>query len=144
MDLVAVIFWSVFLVSQTFGLSQPSTLIFRHQEFDSYQGSFKPDLYHHLSKKTIARSFVMDIFDCIFRCMTETKCYSFNFAAYRDSKSLYLCELLATDKYRASESDLQENGTFHHFSPLVSENTVSVYSIFLQPLNNNQKIGKNT
>ena len=134
MGLVAVIFLSVFLISQTFGLSQPSTLVFRHQQLDSYQGSFKPDLYHHLSTKTIARSYVMDTFDCGFKCMTETKCYSFNFAAYRDSNGLYLCELLATDKYRASESDLQDNGTFHHFSPLVSETTVSVYSIFLQPL----------
>jgi len=33
---------------------------------------------------------------------------------------------LATDKYRANESDLQENATFHHFSPLVSETPVSV------------------
>ena len=132
MDLVAVIFWSVFLVSQTFGLSQPSTLIFRHQQLDSYQGSLKPDLYHHLSTKTIARSYVMDTFDCVFKCMSETTCYSVNFAAYRDSNGLYLCELLATDKYRDSKSDLQENDTFHHVSPLVSETTVSVYSIFLQ------------
>ena len=73
----------------------------------------------------------MDTFDCVFKCMSETTYYSFNFAAYRDSNGLYLCELLATDKYRASESDLQENGTFHHVSPLVSETTVSVYSIFL-------------
>ena len=132
MDLVAVIFWSVFLVSQTFGLSQPSTLIFCHQQLDIYQGSFKPDLYHYLSTKTIARSYVMDTFDCVFKCMSETTCYSVNFAGYRDSNGLYLCELLATDKYRASKSDLQENGTFHHASPLVSETTVSVYSIFLQ------------
>ena len=131
MDLVAVIFWSVFLVSQTFALSQPSALIFRHQQLDSYQGSFKPDLYHHLSTKTIARTYVMDTFDCVFKCMSETRCYSSNFRAYRDSNGLYLCELLATDKYRASESDLQENGSFHHVSPLVSETTLSVYSIFL-------------
>lgn len=126
MDLVAIIFLSVFLVSQTFASSQPSTLIFRHQQFDSYQGSFKPDLFHHLSTTTIAYSYVMDTFDCVFKCMRETECYSFNFAAYRDSHGLYLCELLAIDKYRATESDLQENTTFHHFSPLVSETTVSV------------------
>lgn len=136
MELVRIIYFSVFLISQTFGLSQPSTLIFRHQQFDSYQGSFKPDLFHHLSTSTIARSYVMDTFGCVFKCMTETTCYSFNFAAYRDSNGLYLCELLAIDKYRASESDLQENVTFHHFSPLVSETTVSVYSILLQPLCN--------
>ena len=126
MDLVALIFTSLFLVSQTFGLSQPSTLIFRHQEFDSYQGSFKPDLFRHLSATTIAYSYVMDAFNCVFKCMTETTCYSFNFAVYRDSNDLHLCELLATDKYRATKSDLQKNDTFHHFSPLVSVNTVSV------------------
>lgn len=140
MDVVAVIF----LVSQAFGLSQPSTLIFRHQGFDSYQGSFKPDLFHHLSTTTIARSYVMDTFDCVFKCMTETTCYSFNFAAYRDSSGLYLCELLANDKYRASEGDLQENGTFHHFSPLVSEIPVSVNSKQLKRKLNFQrfKMGK--
>ena len=139
MDVVEVVFLSVFLVSQTFGSSQPSTLIFRHQGFDSYQGSFKPDLFHHLSTTTIARSYVMDTFDCVFKCMTETTCYSFNIAAYRDSSGLYLCELLANDKYRASEGDLQENGTCHHFSPLVSEIPVSVHSIMLQPLCNIKK-----
>lgn len=140
MDVVAVIF----LVSQAFGLSQPSTLIFRHQGFDSYQGSFKPDLFHHLSTTTIARSYVMDTFDCVFKCMTETTCYSFNFAAYRDLSGLYLCELLANDKYRASEGDLQENGTFHHFSPLVSEIPVSVNSKQLKRKLNFQrfKMGK--
>lgn len=140
MDVVAVIF----LVSQAFGLSQPSTLIFRHQGFDSYQGSFKPDLFHHLSTTTIARSYVMDTFDCVFKCMTETTCHSFNFAAYRDSSGLYLCELLANDKYRASEGDLQENGTFHHFSPLVSEIPVSVNSKQLKRKLNFQrfKMGK--
>lgn len=140
MDVVAVIF----LVSQAFGLSQPSTLIFRHQGFDSYQGSFKPDLFHHLSTTTIARSYVMDTFDCVFKCMTETTCYSFNFAAYRDSSGLKLCELLANDKYRASEGDLQENGTFHHFSPLVSEIPVSVNSKQLKRKLNFQrfKMGK--
>jgi len=125
-DLVLVVFLKVFLISETFGFSQPSTLIFRHQQFGSYQGSFKSNLFHHLSTTAIASSYVMDSFDCVFNCMRETECYSFNLAAYRDSKGLYLCELLATDKYRANESDLQENATFQHFSPLVSETPVSV------------------
>lgn len=129
MNLVEVIFISLFLVSRTLGLSQPSTLIFRHQRSDIYQGSFKPDLFHHLSTTTIAYSYVMDTFDCVFKCMTEATCYSFNFAAYRDSKDLYLCELLATDKYRATEIDLQKNTSFHHFSPLVSVNTVIIQLI---------------
>ncbi|KAL9951900.1 hypothetical protein ACROYT_G044643 [Oculina patagonica] len=54
---------------------------------------------------------VADQFDCAFLCVGEPKCFSFNVAAYPDSKGLYLCELLATDKYRAT-------ATFHHYSPL--------------------------
>ena len=126
MDLVEVIFISLFFVSQTFGFSQPGTLIFRHQQFDHYQGSFKPDLFHHLSTTTIRYSYVLDTFDCVYKCISEAECHSFNLAAYRDSRDLYLCVLLATDKYRASESDLKENATFHHFSPLVSESAFSV------------------
>ena len=52
--------------------------------------------------------------------MEETACYSLNVASYPDVDSLYLCELLDADKYQATESDLQEDGDFHHFSPLVS------------------------
>ena len=40
-------------------------------------------------------------------------------AAYPDSKGLYLCELLATDKYRETKK-FHANATFHHFSPWVS------------------------
>jgi len=37
-------------------------------------------------------------------------------AAYPDSKGLYLCELLATDKYRETKK-FHSNATFHHYSP---------------------------
>ncbi|KAL9979561.1 hypothetical protein ACROYT_G017239 [Oculina patagonica] len=36
-------------------------------------------------------------------------------AAYPDSKGLYLCELLAADKYRATKK-FHANATFHHYS----------------------------
>lgn len=45
MDLVEIIFINLFLVSRTLGLFQPSTLIFRHQQSDIYQGSFKSGVF---------------------------------------------------------------------------------------------------
>ena len=61
---------------------------------------------------------VADQLDCTFLCVGEPKCYSFNMAAYPDSKGLYLCELLVTDKYRATEK-FHANATFHYHSPSV-------------------------
>ena len=55
-------------------------------------------------------------FFCAFLCVGEPRCYSFNVAEYPDSNGLYLCELLVTDKYRAT-GKLFANATFHHFSP---------------------------
>ena len=58
-------------------------------------------------------------FFCALLCVNEPRCYSFNVAEYPDSNGLYLCELLVTDKYRAT-GKLFANATFHHFSPWVS------------------------
>ena len=69
---------------------------------------------------------VEDQLDCAFHCVAEPKCYSFNMAAYPDSKGLYLCELLATDKYRETKT-FHANATFHHYSPWVR------YLLFILP-----------
>ena len=65
-----------------------------------------------------ALSMAADDIDCIFMCVGEPKCFSFNMAASPDSKGHYLCELLATDKYR-SKRKFHANATFHHYSPKV-------------------------
>jgi len=80
--------------------------------------NFKPSPFHYLWTEKITSFMVDDQFDCIFLCVAEAKCYSVNVAAYPDSKGLYLCELLATDKYRKTET-FQVNATFHHYSPWV-------------------------
>ncbi|XP_078363595.1 neurexin-4-like isoform X1 [Oculina patagonica] len=118
MAFIVSIFIGVLHVCEITGSSQPGALIYRHQRFQEYDGNFKPELYHYLRAATITSPFVVDTFDCVFACMGKTKCYSFNIAVFPDASGLHLCELLATDKYRASESDLQENSTFNHFSPL--------------------------
>ncbi|KAJ7315453.1 hypothetical protein OS493_038693 [Desmophyllum pertusum] len=81
-------------------------------------GEFQRNPFHYLWVKKITSSMVTDQLDCTFLCVGEPKCYSFNMAAYPDSKGLYLCELLATDKYRAINK-FHANATFHHYSPSV-------------------------
>ncbi|RMX52116.1 hypothetical protein pdam_00015177 [Pocillopora damicornis] len=78
-------------------------------------GKFRRDPFHYLRAEKVTSSMVEDHLDCTFLCAGESKCYSFNMAAYPDSKSLYLCELLATDKYREIKK-FTANATFHHYS----------------------------
>ncbi len=85
-------------------------------------GNFKRNPFHYLWEKKITSSIVADQSVCAFLCVVEPKCYSFNMAAYPDLKGLYLCELLATDKYRATKK-FHANATFHHYSPWVRHNS---------------------
>ena len=99
------------------------TALFRDQKRHVNVGNFKADIQHKLIVTKITSSLVADRFDCTFICVSESTCESFNIAANPDSDGLYVCELLDTDKYRATENDLQVNVAFHHFSPLVSCNS---------------------
>ena len=83
-------------------------------------GNFKPDLNHQLSVTGISSTSADDKFDCTFKCTGDPKCYSFNLAVNPDSSGLYLCELLATDKYRAATNYLLWSSVFHHYSPWVN------------------------
>ena len=65
-------------------------------------GKFRRDPFHYLRAEKVTSSMVEDHLDC-------------TLAAYPDSKSLYLCELLATDKYREIKK-FTANATFHHYS----------------------------
>ena len=81
-------------------------------------GNFEQNPFTYLWVNKLASSMAADQMDCTFLCVGEPKCSSFNMAAYPDSKGLYLCELLATDKYR-SRTKFHANATFHHYSPKV-------------------------
>lgn len=99
------------------GASQQSAL-YRDQQI-SY-GNFKRDWGKRLTAEKIKAFLVNDHeLDCPFMCVAEPRCFSFNVATYPNSRGLYLCEVLATDKYRA-KNVLQTNATFQHYSPLVS------------------------
>ncbi|XP_015766827.1 PREDICTED: contactin-associated protein-like 2 [Acropora digitifera] len=89
-----------------------------HHRFDIFSyGNFTQDAERQLAV-TKLKSFVLDgPVNCVFRCIGEPQCLSFNLAAYPDSKGFYQCDLLASDKYRAAAKDFQANGAFHHYSP---------------------------
>ena len=110
----------VFVISShiTIMLAMEENARYRNPTGDFSVGDFKPNLFHYLWGKKTTSSMVEDQFDCTFLCVAEPKCYSFNMAAYPDSKGLYLCELLATDKYRETKT-FHANATFHHYSPSV-------------------------
>ncbi|KAL9979529.1 hypothetical protein ACROYT_G017205 [Oculina patagonica] len=91
--------------------------LYRNPTGDFSVGDFKRNPFHYLWVKKITSSMVADLLDCTFLCVAEPKCFSFNMAADPDLKGLYLCELLATDKYRATKK-FHANATFHHYSPL--------------------------
>ena len=82
-------------------------------------GNFRRDAFHYLRAEKLTSIMVENELECIFLCVEETKCYSLNLAVYPDSKGLHLCELLATDKYKAAKHFLA-NDTFHHHRPWVS------------------------
>ena len=107
----------LFIISQTMRAMENSAL-YRNPTGDFSVGEFAQNSFHYLWVKKITSSKVADQFDCTFLCVGESKCFSFNVAAYPDLKGLYLCELLATDKYRATEK-FHANATFHHYSPRV-------------------------
>ena len=100
------------------GASKQSAL-YRDRQI-SY-GNFKRDWGKRLTAEKIKSFLVNDHkTDCPFKCVAEPSCSSFNVATYPNSEGLYLCEVLATDKYRAKNM-LQTNATFQHYSPLVSK-----------------------
>ena len=81
-------------------------------------GNFRRSQDQYLWVERIDSSMVADNLDCTFLCVGNPKCFSFNMAAYPDSRGRFLCELLSTDKYNARDK-LRANSSFHHFSPWV-------------------------
>ena len=95
-----------------------NSALYRYPTGRASFGKFKCDPFYFSWAEKLSLSIVEDKLDCTFLCVGESICYSFNIAVYPDSKGLYLCELLATDKYREAEK-VRANATFHYCSPLV-------------------------
>ena len=96
-----------------------NSALYRNPTGEISLGNFKCDPFYYLWEEKLTSSMVKGQFFCALLCVNEPRCYSFNVAEYPDSNGLYLCELLVTDKYRAT-GKLFANATFHHFSPWVS------------------------
>ncbi|PFX13919.1 contactin-associated protein-like 2 [Stylophora pistillata] len=94
-----------------------NSALYRYPTGRASFGKFNRDPFCFLWEEKPTSSMVADQLDCTLLCVGEPKCYSFNIAAFSDPKGLYLCELLATNKYRAT-GKFFSNATFHHFSPL--------------------------
>ena len=91
-------------------------------------GNFEKNSFTSLLVNKVASSMAADDIDCTLLCIGELKCYSFNMAISPDSKGLYLCELLATDKYR-TKTKLYANAAFDHYSPKVRNAWTSSYRV---------------
>ncbi|XP_048584992.1 lactadherin isoform X2 [Nematostella vectensis] len=78
---------------------------------------------HELSRlnvNVLERSMVEHPMECWFKCMDLLSCFSINTASSPDSSSRYWCELLATDKYNASDKFDDNDTLSHHFSIAVA------------------------
>ena len=114
---------------------EPNNTVFRYQNRPVSYGHFELYFYSILEAQKLASFFVEKQSECPFECVNDLKCYSCNIAVYPVSKGLHLCELLATDKYRA-KAKFHANNSFHHYSLLVSSVTwfhvtLSFFSLFL-------------
>ena len=82
--------------------------------------NFVRDQFHHLNATKVGSSLVTKVSGCTLACVDEPSCVSFNVAAKPvDNFGHLLCELLATDKYNASDQ-FHENPDFHYYSIYVS------------------------
>ncbi|XP_015766258.1 PREDICTED: uncharacterized protein LOC107345072 [Acropora digitifera] len=88
----------------------------RQQSRNVSSGIFTRDANRQLAV-TKLKSFLLDgQVKCGLRCIGEPQCLSYNLAAHPDSDGLYQCDLLATDKYREKEKDLEASDAFHYYS----------------------------
>ena len=114
------------LLSQAVVVWVHSALYRHHNSLVSY-ANFTCDLNHQLAGKKIASFMVEDQLDCTFKCIGKDYCFSFNLAVHPDSEGFYMCDLLATDKYRASSNEFQPNAGFQHCSPWVNNTVLSCF-----------------
>ena len=77
--------------------------------------NFVADMFHYLNVGKVGSALVTKLSECTFKCLKEVSCFSFNLAASPDGDGKLWCELLATDKYNASDK-FQVNESSHHYS----------------------------
>ena len=119
-NMAPIFFTPLVLLSFSVSVSaMKQSALYRNPNRDFSVGDFRQNQYQYLWTTKVTSSAVTDNIDCAFLCVGESTCFSFNMAVEPDSKGLFLCELLSTDKYRATEK-LHPNGSYDHFSPWVN------------------------
>ena len=81
--------------------------------------NFKKHSHHVLDMPSIERIAVQASEDCLFRCVSNDRCFSANVAAFPRPDGNVSCDLLPTNKYNAPDK-FKANHTFHHYSIVVS------------------------
>ena len=82
--------------------------------------NFVRDRFHYLNATKVGSSLVSEVSGCGLSCVDERTCVSFDVGAKpADIIGHLVCELLATDKYNASDQ-FHENPDFHYYSIHVS------------------------
>ena len=99
---------SVQQVNQAKGLKRDAILGINY-------ANFVVDMFHYLNVGKVGSALVTKLSECTFKCLKEVSCFSFNLAASPDGDGKLWCELLATDKYNASDK-FQVNESSHHYS----------------------------
>ena len=90
--------------------------------------NFVREPFRYLNATKVGTSLVADVAFCNIACLSNPSCVSFNVAVQPvDNFGHLLCELLATDKYNASDQ-FHENPGFDYYGIYVS----SVVFIFSQ------------
>ncbi|XP_022801850.1 uncharacterized protein LOC111339452 [Stylophora pistillata] len=111
---------NILLVCMLFPLEQSLCARSLHRDSKFRVASFIDHVFHVLDVLELESRLVRDRIDCQLHCLEDQRCFSTNLATKPDINSRYVCKLLPTDKYNASDS-FRPSPRFHHYS-------VKVYS----------------
>ena len=76
--------------------------------------NFVQHSFHYLNATKVGSHFVHEVEACHFACVGEFSCASFNVAALPDIKGHFVCELLASDKYKSTNHFMPHQDYHHH------------------------------
>ena len=80
--------------------------------------NFKEHKFSFLNITALAKRVVKDSLSCVYSCLDNLACFSFNLAAFPDEAGKFVCEILSSDKYNNSEN-FHPSKDLHHFGIVV-------------------------
>lgn len=106
---------NILLVCMLFPLEQSLCARSLHRDSKFRVASFIDHVFHVLDVLELESRLVRDRIDCHLHCLEDQRCFSTNLATKPDINGRYVCKLLPTDKYNASDS-FRPSPRFHHYS----------------------------